>query len=241
MSEAAKHNYDITYDTVDIKIKKRQAPIISPSDNVPSDIPGGRPVNKSNPEVLTETEGPNGVINSIVRDKIIVSPSKNKVITKDDIQEWAEKQYKITTLLEGDTLAYSGITIKSGGKSIDEIDLSKPMKDYDISFVIADSFGNTTTVIVDYKVADWTPINIDTDGDGEPDINIDTNGDGKADINIDTNGDGEADIYIYTNGDGIADTNIPKTGDESQLTLYAMLIALSAAAIVVFRLKKKYE
>ena len=86
MSEAAKHNYDITYDTVDIKIKKRQAPIISPSDNVPSDIPGGRPVNKSNPEVLTETEGPNGVINSIVRDKIIVSPSKNKVITKDDIQ-----------------------------------------------------------------------------------------------------------------------------------------------------------
>ena len=44
-------------------------------------------------------------------------------------------------------------------------------------------------------------INIDTDGDGEPDINIDTDDDGDPDINIDTNGDGKPDINIDTDGD----------------------------------------
>ena len=56
-------------------------------------------------------------------------------------------------------------------------------------------------------------INIDTDGDGEPDINIDTDDDGEADINIDTDGDKEPDINIDTDGDKDPDINIDTDGD----------------------------
>ncbi|MDE5670395.1 MAG: MucBP domain-containing protein, partial [Eubacterium sp.] len=45
-------------------------------------------------------------------------------------------------------------------------------------------------------------LNIDIDGDGEPDINIDPDGDGEPDINIDTDDDGKPDINVDTTGDG---------------------------------------
>ncbi len=58
-------------------------------------------------------------------------------------------------------------------------------------------------------------INLDTDGDGEPDLNIDTDGDGKPDVNIDTNGDRKPDLNIDTDGDGKPDINIDLDGDGS--------------------------
>ncbi|MDE6123843.1 MAG: MucBP domain-containing protein, partial [Eubacterium sp.] len=60
------------------------------------------------------------------------------------------------------------------------------------------------TVIYTYKQV----LNIDTDGDGEPDINIDTDGDGEPDINIDTDDDGEPDINIDTDDEGKPDITI---------------------------------
>ena len=56
-------------------------------------------------------------------------------------------------------------------------------------------------------------MNVDTDGDGEPDVNIDTDGDGEPDVNVDTDGDGKPDINIDTDGDGIPDINIDTDGD----------------------------
>ncbi len=58
-------------------------------------------------------------------------------------------------------------------------------------------------------------INLDTDGDGEPDLNIDTDGDGKPDVNIDTNGDRKPDLNIDTDGNGKPDINIDLDGDGS--------------------------
>lgn len=52
-----------------------------------------------------------------------------------------------------------------------------------------------------------TNINIDTDGDGNPDVNIDTNRDGIPDLNIDFNKDGIPDVNIDTNGDNKGDKN----------------------------------
>jgi uncharacterized repeat protein (TIGR02543 family) len=44
--------------------------------------------------------------------------------------------------------------------------------------------------------AQWSTVNVDTDGDGEPDLNVDTDGDGEPDINIDTDGDGIPDMNV---------------------------------------------
>ncbi|MDE5669898.1 MAG: MucBP domain-containing protein, partial [Eubacterium sp.] len=56
-------------------------------------------------------------------------------------------------------------------------------------------------------------LNIDTDGDGEPDLNIDPDKDGKPDINIDTDDDGKPDVNIDTDKDGKPDVNIDTDKD----------------------------
>ncbi len=68
---------------------------------------------------------------------------------------------------------------------------------------------DTITVVYTYKQV----LNIDTDGDGEPDINIDKDGDGEPDINIDKDGDGKPDINIDTDKDGEPDINIDTDKD----------------------------
>ena len=177
VSEAAKHNYDIKYYTFDIVIKEKHAPIISPSPDVPEDIPGGEATNDPNPETITEITNPDGTVHTIVKDKIVVRPKKNTVLSKDQIEEWAKKQYKITSALEDDELVFSEIDIKKGNKSIDEIDLSKAKTKYYISFEITDSLNNTTSVLVEYYVSDWLSTAVDTDGDGVPDKDVPRTGD----------------------------------------------------------------
>lgn len=56
-------------------------------------------------------------------------------------------------------------------------------------------------------------INIDSDGDGNPDVNIDVDGDCKADVNIDTDDDGQPDVDIDTDLDGKPDYNVDSDGD----------------------------
>ncbi|MDE6111128.1 MAG: MucBP domain-containing protein, partial [Eubacterium sp.] len=68
---------------------------------------------------------------------------------------------------------------------------------------------DSITVVYSYKQI----LNIDTDGDGEPDTNIDTDGDGEPDTNIDTDGDGEPDVNIDTDGEGEPDINIETDKD----------------------------
>lgn len=53
------------------------------------------------------------------------------------------------------------------------------------------------TIVVTYVYE--KVVNVDNDGDGDPDVNIDTDGDGKPDKNIDDDHDGKVDTYVYVN------------------------------------------
>ena len=59
-------------------------------------------------------------------------------------------------------------------------------------------------------------INIDTDGDGNPDINVDTDEDGIPDINVDEDGDLVPDVDIDENEDKIPDKNVTKLAITTQ-------------------------
>ena len=72
------------------------------------------------------------------------------------------------------------------------------------SVVLSSAAGQGFSV-VSYAY-DLSEVNVDTDGDGNPDVNIDLDNDGKPDVNIDTNGDNAADANIDTDGDGVADS-----------------------------------
>ena len=57
---------------------------------------------------------------------------------------------------------------------------------------------------------DLDGIDIDTDGNGEPDLNVDIDKDGIPDINVDEDGDLVADVDIDENGDKVPDKNVTK-------------------------------
>ena len=108
------------------------------------------------------------------------------------------------------------------------------------------------TIVYTYKKV----LNIDTDGDGEPDVNIDPDKDGKPDINIDTDGDGKADLNLDLDGDGIADANIDTNGDGIadkniigavdtgstdmfKMIMYSSIAIVAALLLVILMLKNK--
>ena len=93
------------------------------------------------------------------------------------------------------------------------------------------------------------PVDVDKDGDGEPDINIDKDGDDEPDLNIDTDGDGEPDLNIDRDGDGEIDkidppkddNKNPATGDSSQLPLWILMFVgaiLSCSVVFGFARRK---
>lgn len=82
---------------------------------------------------------------------------------------------------------------------------------------VYDKNGNDVTAAYKITVAEGIlkviEINIDTDGDGNPDVNVDVDGDMKPDINIDNNFDNYPDINVDTDRDGDADINIDSDGN----------------------------
>ena len=100
------------------------------------------------------------------------------------------------------------------GKVFDKYNTqAKDIYAYEFVSVSENASGEMTedsiTVVYTYKQV----LNIDTDGDGEPDVNIDTDGDGEPDINIDTDGDDKPDVNIDTDKDGKPDVNVDTDDD----------------------------
>ncbi len=134
------------------------------------------------------------------------------VIIINYIYEIKESEVKVHYIDENGNEIDDSVTIE--GKVFDEYSTSsKDIYGYKLIASTPNSAGDmaeeTTDVFYIYKQV----LNIDTDGDGEPDINIDTDKDGEPDINIDTDDDGKPDVNIDTDKDGEPDVNIDTDKD----------------------------
>ena len=134
------------------------------------------------------------------------------VIIINYIYEIKESEVKVHYIDENGNEIDDSVTIE--GKVFDEYSTSsKDIYGYKLIDSTPNSAGDmaeeTTDVFYVYKQV----LNIDTDGDGEPDINIDTDKDGEPDINIDTDDDGKPDVNIDTDKDGEPDVNIDTDKD----------------------------
>ena len=105
-------------------------------------------------------------------------------------------------------------TVTTAGKVFDEYNTTeKTIYGYKLTEVPANATGEMSEDVITVTYIYKKVLNIDTDGDGEPDINIDKDKDGEPDINIDKDGDGKPDINIDKDKDGEPDINIDKDGD----------------------------
>lgn len=127
------------------------------------------------------------------------------------------------------------------GNKLDEIDMSKAA-DYTLEATVTDADGNKTTITLSYHVKaldeskEIIP-DVDTDGDGFPDLNIvDKDHDGIPDKRIDPTAGITPDLNIDADGNGILDKyqkKPAKTGDESNMTLWIVVIAVVFVGVCV--------
>ena len=182
-------------------------PVIDPDDGEDEDKPIIIP---DSFELEGDEDKP--ILHGYAKDSMNVSVVPNKTMNTEEFKEMFGNRYgfvnKAGAALETEI---SEFEVQNSDKEVvTEVDLSK-VATYTIIATVTDKQGNKTTIKLAYNLI---RLNVDVDGDGEPDINIDTDGDGKPDINIDTDGDNKPDINIDTDIDGEPDVNIvDKDGD----------------------------
>jgi len=182
-------------------------PVIDPDDGEDEDKPIIIP---DSFELEGDEDKP--ILHGYAKDSMNVSVVPNKTMNTEEFKEMFGNRYgfvnKAGAALETEI---SEFEVQNSDKEVvTEVDLSK-VATYTIIATVTDKQGNKTTIKLAYNLI---RLNVDVDGDGEPDINIDTDGDGKPDINIDTDGDNKPDINIDTDKDGEPDVNIvDKDGD----------------------------
>lgn len=106
-------------------------------------------------KVLVPDEAPvvdeNGNLHSHVKDSI-TRPTKNDRLSISQVQAMVDARYDISTIVPDGIAFFSSIEIKdSRGNVVDHIDLHSPTT-YQISTVVEDSEGNTTTILIDYHI-----------------------------------------------------------------------------------------
>lgn len=108
-------------------------------------------------DVPTDTVGdePNGgTVHGTGHDTVSRPVKEGHIESPDTLKEWAESRFDIP---EGCTMGTP--TISQDGKPLGSIDCSKPGR-YEVSFVVTDERGNTTTVNVDYRVTNPPTVTI---------------------------------------------------------------------------------
>ncbi len=148
MSEEAKSNYTITYDTWEVKIISKKAPEVTLSPKEPTP--------KEPPKVISVTEDTDGTNHAVVGDRVEVK-QEDKVLSREEIEEWIHDRYVITPAKSDGTLTYSEVKIERDGKEIGEIDLSKAGT-YIIKITAVDEIGNSTELMIEYVVGADTDI-----------------------------------------------------------------------------------
>ena len=142
ISEEAKSNYDITYDTWEVKIISKRAPEVTLSPKEPTP--------KEPPKVISVTEDTDGTNHAVVGDRVEVK-QEDKVLSGEDIEEWIHDRYVITPAKSDSNLTYSDVKIERDGKEIEEIDLSKAGT-YIVKVTVTDEVGNSTELVIEYVV-----------------------------------------------------------------------------------------
>ncbi|MEY8368654.1 InlB B-repeat-containing protein [Anaerovoracaceae bacterium 42-11] len=141
-----------------------------------------------------------------------ITPSMTAMENDSKKIEWS------VTQLEDQEYVVKSVTV-NGEQRKDLVNLSELTllvdQDYEIVVTIKKKGSDFIPPIVDIDTdGDGEPdINKDTDGDGIPDVDIDTDDDGKPDVNVDTDGDGKPDINKDTDGDGKPDVDIDTDDD----------------------------
>ena len=151
MSEEAKSNYDITYDTWEVKIISKRAPEVTLSPKEPTP--------KEPPKVISVTEDADGTSHAVVRDRVEVK-QEEKVLTREEIEEWIHDRYVITPAKSEGSLTYSEVKIERDGKETGEIDLSKAGT-YIVKVTVTDEVGNSTELVIEYVVGADTVVMTD--------------------------------------------------------------------------------
>ena len=103
ISEEAKSNYDITYDTWEVKIISKKAPEVTLSPKEPTP--------KEPPKVISVTEDADGTNHAVVGDRVEVK-QEDKVLSREEIEEWIHDRYVITPAKSDSNLTYSEVKIE---------------------------------------------------------------------------------------------------------------------------------
>lgn len=128
-----------------------------PAVNIPVTPDGPKDV----PSDKVDDEPNGGTVHGTGHDTVSRPVKPGHVESPDSLKEWAESRFDIP---EGCTMAEP--TITQDGKPLASIDCGTPGR-YEVSFVVTDERGNSTTVNVDYRVTNPPAVTI-PGADGQP-------------------------------------------------------------------------